>query len=506
MKKILTTLFIFTLASIIFSSCRGDDGRPEITETSVEFTFSTSSLKGVAAEGLTHVVITIEDPLGNIVLDNEKVEIYNMNGNYISKPVSLLTGNYKLTAFLVLNSENNVVFAAPVEGSDKAYLVQEPLPIQFEAVKDVVSKVNPEVVSTAESHPENFGYASFGFNIAQTFDFLVGAFIYNDETANFELTTGEIAIYSGETLVYSGELQANTDFTPDNYDPLGVTNKITLPEAYDNYTVNISKSGYISYSQEFTKEELRLYYRNEDNGPLVVVLDAGINIPGLVAYYPFNGNANDESGNGNHGTDYGVADYLSSNFTFARTFSNEPGIGPDVNDYVTVPNVLNSDEFSINFWVNSQYDQMHQMLMYLSESNDWTRSNFFIDIVYPDMKLGVFINGLDLRTSDYSHEALLNGDYNDVFLNSASLELNKYYNITCTFNNSEITLYVDGVEYAKYLNVNTVVGNPDADILLGVCTYPTPGYYYYPLIGQLDELRFYDRALSGQEVSLLYDL
>jgi len=23
---------------------------------------------------------------------------------------------------------------------------------------------------------------------------------------------------------------------------------------------------------------------------------------GLVAYYPFNGNANDESGNGNHGT------------------------------------------------------------------------------------------------------------------------------------------------------------------------------------------------------------
>jgi hypothetical protein len=27
---------------------------------------------------------------------------------------------------------------------------------------------------------------------------------------------------------------------------------------------------------------------------------------GLVAYYPFNGNANDESGNGNHGSVYGA--------------------------------------------------------------------------------------------------------------------------------------------------------------------------------------------------------
>ena len=30
---------------------------------------------------------------------------------------------------------------------------------------------------------------------------------------------------------------------------------------------------------------------------------------GLVAYFPFNGNANDESGNGNHGTEYGGVSY-----------------------------------------------------------------------------------------------------------------------------------------------------------------------------------------------------
>lgn len=36
-----------------------------------------------------------------------------------------------------------------------------------------------------------------------------------------------------------------------------------------------------------------------DNSDSIPSTDLG---NGLVAYYPFNGNANDESGNGNHGT------------------------------------------------------------------------------------------------------------------------------------------------------------------------------------------------------------
>ena len=38
--------------------------------------------------------------------------------------------------------------------------------------------------------------------------------------------------------------------------------------------------------------------------PFGVSQDLPSNIPtdGLIAYYPFNGNANDASGNGNHGT------------------------------------------------------------------------------------------------------------------------------------------------------------------------------------------------------------
>ena len=53
---------------------------------------------------------------------------------------------------------------------------------------------------------------------------------------------------------------------------------------------------------------------------------------GLVAYYPFNGNANDESGNGNDGTVIGAtltAD-RSGNPDSAYSFNG-------VNDYINVP-------------------------------------------------------------------------------------------------------------------------------------------------------------------------
>ena len=54
---------------------------------------------------------------------------------------------------------------------------------------------------------------------------------------------------------------------------------------------------------------------------------------GLVAYYPFNGKANDESGNGNHGTVNGatLAEDRFGNVDSAYNFDG-------VNDYITISN------------------------------------------------------------------------------------------------------------------------------------------------------------------------
>jgi uncharacterized protein (TIGR02145 family) len=287
MNKLLSVSLTAAILAFAFSSCKKLHDENPKQDGQIKFSISALQLKNVlestsdsgVSTGITSVVVTIEDLEGNDIKNQEKIDLYNMNGYYISKPISLVTGGYKLSQFLVLNGMNKVVYAAPLKGSTKAYLIENPLPLSFTITKDSVTKLAPEVVSTAESNPSDFGYNTFSFEVAETFDFLIGTFIYNDSSKNFELTTANIKIWNDTYTVYEGALkakQSGSDQLSSNYDSLGITNKITLPERYNSYILEITKPGYKIYCDTFMKEELRLYYRSEDNGPLVVILEKEI--------------------------------------------------------------------------------------------------------------------------------------------------------------------------------------------------------------------------------------
>ncbi len=487
MKKNFAILMIFISTAFVFQSCKKDSDVADLTETKVEFTFNTTGLKSSMNENLTHVVITVEDEKGNVVKDNEKIEIYNMNGNYISKPISLLTGNYKLTGFFVLNSANNVMYAAPIEGSDKAYLVNEPLPIEFTTVKDVVTKVNPEVLSTSESHPQDFGYASFGFNIAETFDFLVGAFVYNETSANFELTTAQIQVYSDETLIYSGDLQANTDITPDNYDPLGITNKITLPETYNSFTVKVSKSGYISYNATFTKDELKLYYRNEDNGPLIVILDS---ITGLLAYYPFDGNYYDISGNDYHGSNYG------SMFDIDRLGATNSSVKFDgIDDYILLPTDFDIPEKSISLWF---YSSTFPVFNYdIDPANSW---NSIITADHSEIINGlIYLNVSNFEGNNIVWFSQFWGHEVNPSILSYKITPDTWYHVAITMNSEEIKFYINGNLVGTHASWFGHSGNGYQNLLVGTTRIPNGRY----LDGGVDDLRIYNRVLTSEEIKSL---
>ena len=69
---------------------------------------------------------------------------------------------------------------------------------------------------------------------------------------------------------------------------------------------------------------------------------------GLMAYYPFSGNANDASGNGNDGTVHG-ATLTEDRLGNANSAYNFDG----VNDYLEVPKInLDGSSFSISAWIN----------------------------------------------------------------------------------------------------------------------------------------------------------
>ena len=279
MKKISSFSLVFLLSlAFLASSCKKEKNN-QIDQ--VEFALDLNLLKSTNANdstsvsGISSLIITITDVSGKVVMNSQKIDLFTINGSYVSKPISLQKGRYTITDFLVLDWKNNIVYAAPVMGSSKSYLIQNPLPLSFSTQTNIISKVAPEVLSVANSNSEDFGYASFNFTVAQTFDFLIGAFTYEDAIKNYKLTTANISILTDSTSVlYNGFLSPNSNIPV--YDSVAITNKITLPERFNHYTLVVSKQGYKTFKQTYNKEELKLHFRSVDKGPLVIILNKNL--------------------------------------------------------------------------------------------------------------------------------------------------------------------------------------------------------------------------------------
>jgi hypothetical protein len=190
MKKITKSFFALTFLLVAFS-CRED----EVTTSKLLISFGVDHKDlGSGRESSTEVpsslVISVTKSDGTPVFENKKLELLQFGSGYITEGVELATGNYKITKFLVLNSVDKVVYATPLEGSDKASMVNDPLPIDFTVATNEVTNVVPQVVSvTSTDTPQSFGYTSFGFSIVENtsvwklkmkVQFLVGEILYQD--------------------------------------------------------------------------------------------------------------------------------------------------------------------------------------------------------------------------------------------------------------------------------------------------------------------------------------
>jgi len=85
-------------------------------------------------------------------------------------------GDYYLTSFMLVNTDNEVVFIAPIEDSDQAQFVSTPLPLWFSVFENEYTTVNPEVIDVRRCGcgAESFGYVAFGFNIIDCDEPLIG--------------------------------------------------------------------------------------------------------------------------------------------------------------------------------------------------------------------------------------------------------------------------------------------------------------------------------------------
>ena len=270
MKKLVGVISITAILFLVFSCKKEQDS--QLSKEKVQFLFDQTILKSISSDSILNpyaIVVSVEDLSGTVLYDSEQILFYNMNGSYISNPISLIPGTYHLTKFLIVDIANNVLYATPLVGSKKAYLVNNPLPISFIVKKNNVTSVIPEVINTRDINPTDLGYTTFSLKIVNTFKFLIDVFDFNEQTKKFQLTTAHFSILAGKDSIYKIDLTAKV-------------NSIILKEVPGRFILEVTKSGFKIWKDTLTADQLSQYTGNVGQSPLKVLLEKGCNCPSTI--------------------------------------------------------------------------------------------------------------------------------------------------------------------------------------------------------------------------------
>lgn len=217
-------------------------------------------------------------------------------------------------------------------------------------------------------------------------------------------------------------------------------------------------------------------------GLLIVLLTAGASPAGLndglVAYYPFNGNANDESGNGNNGTVNGamlVNDRLG-NANSAYSFDG-------VDDYIDCGNntILDiTDSITVSAWIKHD----------TGEPGSWE------DIL---MK-GNATYGFQFYSSEGYFTFHLTSDGWRNLSSNIKPAPGVWYHIVGTYNGSEQKVYINGELKNSALWTGQIESHLDMPLTIGYKVASDNSFFK----GTIDEVSIYNRDLSECEIQTLY--
>ena len=191
-----------------------------------------------------HIMVSIEDMTGNSVISDSLIPVYAFGTGFTSENVELQAGDYNLTKFLVINPSGTVIYAAPIEGSPLAYLVNNPLPLNFSIRADQITTVAPEVLLVGDQTPGQFGYASFGMQIIKPLGFwticILDCPLCMRPTL---LTTAKLTVFADNGWRYTFRLEATL-------------NHLIIRGGSDIYYFLLEKEGYMPQRMQFTAKEL----------------------------------------------------------------------------------------------------------------------------------------------------------------------------------------------------------------------------------------------------------
>ena len=205
----------------------------------------------------------------------------------------------------------------------------------------------------------------------------------------------------------------------------------------------------------------------------------------LVAYFPFNGNANDESVNNNNGTIYGAtltADRFSADSS-AYLFDG-------IDDYIDCGNNNSLDitqSLTMSAWVKPDSTAGPVATKWKTEYVSFGGGSYYLTIEY----FSITYNG-------YESVSITNSDL---------LDEKVFYHIVGIYNYETDSLfyYVNG-ELTNQIAVNGgEIPITSSKLLLGATRWYAPSFQEKYYKGVIDEVRIYSRAITDDEITYLYN-
>ena len=225
---------------------------------------------------------------------------------------------------------------------------------------------------------------------------------------------------------------------------------------------------------------------------LVLSINSFGQIPtnGLVGYWPFNGNANDESGKGNNGIVSGATLTTDrfGNLNSAYSFDGS-------NDFIQVADndilSLTFNTFCISFWININSFTKNMGILAKRTLGGVAASNWEYN--------------MQIRSSNESYETYLwNSAGNCGVFSGPNAIVTKskiWVNYILTSDGSNIKLYKDGILVDQGTKLTTCsFSNGTGPLTIGVGGGWNESVYFNGLI---DDVRIYNRSLSDLEISSL---
>ena len=234
MKYLICTL---AMLSLVLSQSCVDDIEPGQQKLSVAF--SALSIDNQMIGELpanSSLVMNVQSQTGESVMEFAEVQFQPKDDGFVTRPIDLPFGNYSIIDFMIVDENDEIIYAVPKSSGTLASDVTQSLNLEFNYSSTAGRIITDLRLLDVRNHkPEEFGYASFkkpghGLNIMV------------NEKGSSKATTGKASIMNGNTSIATFNLAAKM-------------NHITIPSGLTgDHKLVISKDGFAGGT--FTLAEL----------------------------------------------------------------------------------------------------------------------------------------------------------------------------------------------------------------------------------------------------------